>query len=55
MADHMAPRLIGSFIFCRSDLLSEVYSRCDNAAFANFVAAIGRATDRGYKILQQRQ
>ena len=43
--------LIGSFIFCRSDLLREVYTRCDNAAFANFVAA----TDRGDKILPQRQ
>ena len=33
---------MGSFIFCRSDLLPEVYTRCDNAAFANFVAAISR-------------
>ena len=30
-----------SFIFCRSDLLPEVYTLCDNAAFAKFVAAIG--------------
>ena len=38
----MWPSLIGSFIFCHSDLLPEVYTHCDNAAFANFVAAIGR-------------
>ena len=31
---------MGSFIFCRSDLLPEVYTRSDNAAVANFVAAI---------------
>ena len=33
------------FIFCRSDLLPEVYTRGDNAAFANFVPAISRRSD----------
>ena len=34
VADHMTPS------FCRSDLLPDLYTRCDSAAFANFVAAI---------------
>ena len=43
-----------SFIFCRSDLLPEVYTRCDNAAFANFVAAISRTNVLRTGVVSQR-
>ena len=46
MADHMTL----SFILCRSDLLPEVYTRCDNAAFANFVAAISRTNSNQFEL-----
>ena len=39
---------MGSFTFCRSDLFPEVYTRCGNAAFANFVAAISRTNSCDY-------
>ena len=55
MADHgekIGRSLIGSFIFCRSDLLPEVYARCDNAAFANFVAAISRTNSNWFEFVQ---
>ena len=38
--------------FCRSDLLPEVYTRCDNAAFANFVAAISRTNSNWFEFVQ---
>ena len=51
MADHMQS-YIGSFIFCRSDLLPEVYTRCDNAAFSNFVAAISRTNSNWFEFVR---
>ena len=37
---------------CRSDLLPEVYTRCDNAAFANFVAAISRTNSNWFEFVR---
>ena len=44
--------LVGSFIFGSCGLLPEVYTRCDNAAFANFVAAISRTNSNWFEFVR---
>ena len=41
-----------SFIFCRRKLLREVYTRWDNAAFANFVAAASRTISNWFEFVR---
>ena len=51
MADHMT--LSHWFIYILSQhLLPEVYTRCDNAAFANFVAAISRTNSNWFEFVR---
>ena len=44
--------VIGSFVFCRNDMLPEQCTRCDKIAFANFVAAISHTNSNQFEFMR---